>query len=85
MAISSVPDTTTISPIVVDMGKKSRKKIKSLKRGKGTLMSSVSAVMEEVRTNLGPDAVGKELVPVVIVYRKKDKRSRGGGWFPLGI
>jgi ribosomal protein L14 len=76
---------STISPVVVDLGKKSRKQIRSLKKGKGRLMSDVAAVMEEVKTNLGADAVGKEFVPVVIVYRKKDRRRRGGSWFPLGF
>jgi len=84
MATSTAPPvgTPTISPIVVDLGKKSRKQIRSLKRGKGKLMNDVAAVMEEVKTNLGADAAGKEFVPVVIVYRKKGKRQ-GGNWLPL--
>ncbi len=90
MATFSAPTAhggKTISPIVVDLGKKSRKQIKALKRGEGKLMNDVAAVMEEVKTNLGPNAAGKEFVSVVIVYRKKDDRRRGGGggWFPLGF
>ena len=85
MATATATHTTTTLPIVVDLGKKSRKQIKSLKRGKGKLMNDVAAAMEEVKTNLGPEAVGKEFVPVVIIYRKKDRGRGGRSWFPIGF
>ena len=87
MATSTAPaaGTRANSPIVVDLGKKSSKQIKSLKQGKGKLMNDVAAVVEEVKINLGQDGAGKEFVPVVVVYRKKAKRRRGSGWLPLGF
>lgn len=72
------PPVTSISPIVVDLGKRRRKLIRQLKRGQGKLMNDVAQVMDEVRANLGPEAEGKELVPVVIVYQRKRRRKAGG-------
>ena len=66
-----------IAPIVLDLGKKKKKLIKALKRGEGKLMEDVAQAVEEVRSNLGGHAVGKDLIPVVIVYERK-RRSRGG-------
>jgi hypothetical protein len=86
MAAPPAPETPTtarsIDPIVVDMGKKSRKQIKNLKRGKGRLVDDVAAVVDEVKANWGSNSAGKEFVPVVIVYRKKSKRGRGS-WLPM--
>ncbi len=73
----------TVGPIVVDLGKTKRKAIKSLKRGRGKLMAEVDEVVATVAANLGAEAQGKELVPVVIVYRQRDKKRRGR--WPLGL
>jgi hypothetical protein len=82
-AVATAP-ATAIDPVVVDLGKKSKKQIRNLKRGKGKLLYDVAAAVEEVKASLGAEAAGKEFVPVVIVYRKKDKRGgRGGGWLPF--
>jgi hypothetical protein len=68
--------TTEITrPIIVDLGKQRRKHIKRLKRGKGKLWAEVIDVVEEVSDQLGDDAEGKTIVPLVLVYRKKDKRN----------
>jgi hypothetical protein len=88
---SAAPETTPlataapaagIDPVVVDLGKKSRKQIKNLKKGKGKLVRHVAAVLEEVKANGGAELAGKELVPIVIVYRRKPKR-RGSSWLPM--
>jgi len=70
-------DASTITPIVIDLGKKKRKQIRALKRGSGKLMDEVAEVLNQVRGNLGPDVEMKNLVPVVMVYKQKD-RKRGG-------
>lgn len=72
------------APIVVDLGKTKRKRIKQLKRGQGRLVSEVSEAVARARAGLGADADGKELVPVVVVYRKKDKKQRRPAW-PLSL
>lgn len=66
-----------VQPIVVDLGKKKKKQIRNLKRGRGPLLEDVADVVEKVRASLAEQLAGKELVPVVIVYRQKKKRSSG--------
>ena len=61
------------NPIVVNLGKQGRKQIKALRRGRGKLMDEVMDVTEQVQRNLGDQANGKILVPIVVVYSKKRK------------
>ena len=63
-----------LAPIVVSIGKKSKKQIKRLKRGKGRAMSEVMDVVAQVQANLGAQAADKIVVPVVVVYRTKPRR-----------
>jgi hypothetical protein len=64
------------APIIVSLGKKKRKAIKRLKRGKGRLMTEVLDVIDQVQETLGSQAEGKILVPVVVVYQRKQRRFR---------
>lgn len=66
-------------PIIVDLGKQRPKRIKALKKGEGKLWDEVGQVLEEVKANLGEDADGKVMVPVILVYRKQARRARRGG------
>lgn len=71
-----------IAPIILDLGKKKRRAIKDLKRGRGRLMDDVEQTLEEVRESLGAQANDKELVPIVMIYKKKSRRRKGlGGLF----
>jgi hypothetical protein len=70
-------EAEVLMPIIVSLGKKSKKQIKRLKRGKGRAMDEVMDVIDQVQANLGEQAAGKVLVPVVIIYRKKQQRFRG--------
>lgn len=75
-----------VPPIVVDLGKTRRSRIKDLKRGRGKLVDEVHDVVTRVRDDLGPAAEGKQLIPVVIVYRRKaKKRRRRGRGLPFPI
>ena len=65
-----------VVPIVVDLGKRKGSRIKQLKKGDGKLVSEVQEALAEVRDGLGAQAASKELVPIVVVYKKKVK---GGG------
>jgi hypothetical protein len=76
-------DASAITPIVIDLGKKKRKQIRALKRGSGKLMDEVAEVLNQVRGNLGTDVDMKNLVPVVMVYRQKDKKR--GGLLPFSL
>lgn len=70
---------TGMVPIVIDLGKKKKKKIKDLKRGRGKLMLEIATVMNEIRASLGEEAQSKQLVPVVMIYKEKRRRRRDGG------
>lgn len=68
-------------PIVIDLGKIKSKLIRDFKKGRGELVHEVEQALAETRQSLGGDAARKELVPVVLVYRKKQKRRRNGLFF----
>ena len=65
-------------PIVIDLGKKSRKKIKQLRRGTGTLLSKVNAAVDELKA-AGTVSPSAQLV-VVVVRQKRDARN---GFWPV--
>lgn len=68
-----------VAPIIIDLGKEKRKKIKDLKRGRGKLMAEVAGVINEARMNLGTEADGKEFIPIILIYKRKRRRKGGGG------
>ena len=65
-----------VAPIIVSLGKKKRKAIKRLKRGKGGVLDEVMDVVEQVQENLGAEAEGKIILPVVVIYQKKQRSFR---------
>ena len=74
-AATSKPEV--VAPIIVSLGKKKKKAIKQLKRGKGRTMDEVMDVVDQVQETLGDQAAGKIIVPVVVIYRRKQRRVRG--------
>lgn len=76
---TTTPEVTGIAPIIIDLGKEKKRRIRDLKRGRGRLMAEVAAVLSEVRAGLGDDADGKQLVPVVLIYKKKRKGKNWDG------
>jgi hypothetical protein len=71
------PEPEVLTPIIVSLGKKKKKQIKQLKRGKGGAMDEVMDVVAQVQDKLGSDAGDKIIVPIVVVYREKSRRMRG--------
>ena len=69
-------DPEVVTPVVVDLGKVRRKHVKRLKRGSGKLAEEVLDVMDEVIDMLGDDLGGSTLVPIVMVYERKRKKSK---------
>jgi hypothetical protein len=57
------------APIIVDLGKQSRKKVKRLRRGDGPLMADVSQVLSELQA---AGKISASALPVVIVVREKE-------------
>ena len=78
---SSEVDFEVTEPIIIDLGKQKRKRIKRLMEGRGKLWFEVEDVVEEVGSMLGDDLEGKTLVPLVLVYRRRPKQRRQRGMF----
>lgn len=60
--------TTKASAVIIDLGQKSRKKIKRLRRGEGVLFDSVADTIAELQAE-GKLGVGAQ--PVIVVVEKK--------------
>jgi hypothetical protein len=69
-AEGKLADVTGQTPVVVDMGKKSRKQIKRLREGRGKLMTEVAGVLEELRI---AGTISASAQPVVVVVRQRRK------------
>jgi hypothetical protein len=59
---------------MVDLGKAKPKAIKELKRGGGKLHQAMVEAIGEIEFNLGDEAAGKTVLPVVVVVERKRKR-----------
>ena len=73
------PEETTTEmtqPIIVNLGTQKPKNIKDLKKGEGELWDEVLNVVDEVKEMLGEKADGKVIIPIVMVFQKKNKRQR---------
>ena len=81
MADSNPP--RVYAPIIIDLGKTRRKRIKQLKRGRGKLMREVQDVLDEVQMDLGKEAEGKEFIPVVLIYRRRRRRRNRAVGLPV--
>jgi len=65
---------STPSPILLDLGKQRRKRIKQLRRGAGKLMDEINASISELQK---AGTIGPTTQPVVVVVRQKRRRARG--------
>lgn len=73
-----------ITPVIVEAGSRSKKSIRALKEGTGTLMQEVADIVHEARSN--PNVPAGSLVPIVILYREKSSsKSRFGIPTPLDL
>lgn len=77
MADKSDADADANPPIVIDLGRQKKKRIKQLKRGRGKLVERVNEAVAQVRSALGPEAQGKEFVPVAVIFRRGEKCRKG--------
>ncbi len=87
LTVNTPLEITGVAPIIIDLGKEKKKRIRDLKRGRGRLMAEVAAVLNDARATLGDNADGKQIVPVILIYKKKRKKGRkdwgGRSLFPL--
>lgn len=60
-------------PITVHLGKYTKRQLRKLDRGEGKVFDEVQAALEEVKVRLGSEANTKVLLPIVVIYKKKNK------------
>ena len=68
------------APIVIDLGKKSRKQIRRAREGTGKLMDEINLTLDELRAQ---GTIKADAQPVLIIVRQKP-RKKAFGW-PLKI
>ncbi len=61
-------------PHVVHLGKKSKKQIKRYRKGYGSMFNEVHGVVSQTKAEYGDE---KQILPIVVVHRRKKKKS---GW-----
>lgn len=61
-------------PILLKVGRQKRKVIEELKQGAGPLIEEVQEAAQTAAMQRGVNS--KEIVPVVILYRKRNRRRR---------
>lgn len=69
---SDPTDQDDNAPVVLDLGKKSRKQVRRLRKGKGKLMDKINEVVEELRAD---GNIAASAQPVIIVVRQRDKKT----------
>lgn len=69
--------TTHGDPIIVDIGKRRRKQIRGLRRGKGKLMTRMNDLLGEMKKN---GTFSGSAQPVIVVVQQKRKRKKGWSW-----
>lgn len=72
-------DNQEITPVIIDVGKASRKKAKQLKKGKGPLAEQVAETIQQFKAQLGEESV-QGVLPVILLIEKKPKKK---SIFPL--
>jgi len=63
------------APVILNIGKAKRKDIRLLREGQGPLVNEVQSALQEVAASLGEQAEGKQILPVVLIYRKKSRKK----------
>jgi len=68
-----------VTPVVIDLGKASRRRIKRLKRGRGRLTEEVAETLQQLESSVATPGENRVIVPIIVVYRRKRKGGRGFG------
>ena len=78
-------EQTVTAPVIIELGRTRRRNIRQLRQGRGRIIDDVNEAIGEVGTSLGDEAQGKQLVPIVLVYRKRrgKRKRRRRGLFPV--
>lgn len=72
---ATVDETAVAEPIIIDLGKQKKKRIKRLRQGYGRLAEDVAEAVEELKAS---GVVEGAAQPVIVVVREKKKKSAWG-------
>lgn len=72
-AVPGTAEPEADAPILIDLGRKKRKAVKKLRKGRGKLMDDIGEVIAELKSE-GAVAEGAQVVVVVV----REKRRRPG-------
>jgi hypothetical protein len=76
MVTDSKEKKAEVAPaVVIDLGKKKRKKVRQLRKGKGPLLGEVDEAIAELRAD---GTISEGAVPVIVVVRQKEKNPISG-------
>ena len=64
------------APIVIDLGKQRRKRVRQLRKGRGRLMDEVNQVIADLKQS---GSISEATQPVIVIARQR-KRSRYPKW-----
>jgi len=62
-------------PVIFEAGSQSKKAINKLKAGRGELKDRVDEAIEQVRCSLPDQDKNKPIITVLVIYKKKKKRT----------
>ena len=72
------PTAASAAPILVDLGKHGRKRVKQLREGRGPLMTEVAQCIDELKAS---GTMPGDATPVLIIVRQRSRKRLG---WPLG-
>ena len=80
MSANPQGDRLAKDPILIDLGRKSRKNINRLRDGEGKLMVEIQDTIDELRTN---GTMSESAQPVIIIVREKRSSRAINRLWPL--
>jgi hypothetical protein len=80
MSVNPESDRFNRDPILVDLGRKSRKNIKRLRDGEGKLMAEVRDTIDELKAN---GTISDSAQPVIVIVREKPRTKDFNPLWPL--
>ncbi|MFO0728221.1 MAG: hypothetical protein U1E65_30850 [Myxococcota bacterium] len=64
--------------VTVSLGKAKKKDVRALREGRGKLVLETQQAIAQVREGLGAEYADYEILPVVVIYKRKEKKLSFG-------
>ena len=81
MTLKPEPAASSKDPILVDLGRKSRKSIKRLRDGEGKLLAEIQGTVDELKAN---GTIADSAQPLIILVREKRTARTMNPLWPIG-